>query len=605
MKINLYSNKLLREDNALEVKSSNFFKNGVPDPEGLFSPIIFGTTPEEKEHKIGFIDLKSPFIHPLFYMRIGQRTFRKIDSLIQGTEKFSVVKGKLVPDPNGNTGLKWFISVLPSLDMFTGDNVNEGSSMLTKELRGAMKSLTLDDVLMWKYAVTPLAFRDFSTLDMNASAVDEANNLYRDLIRLVSYQQENKNNALFDINMMNYKIQMKANAIFDYFEGRTFKKYGAQNMLVLARNIDYSARLVISAVKHDPNTYGSNWVKMDTCGAPLSAVAGTCILYALNAAPKIIERIYNSNGFANAKGEQPSLEDLKNEYFNNEKVAEIIDTYIWSWGERLNYIKKPNSDEPVTFTYKDHTGKEFTKNLTMTEFVYMLVYENIEVNQICAPIRRYPIQGAFSIISLKIHIMTIDEVKKIEFGGCEYPYFPDTGKYEKQIEKSKDINVDKRQRAIIASKISSKYDETLILSNLLMDGYNMDFDGDKVAFTPHLTKQSNDEALAFLKDPQAYFSIEGNNQRIILNKESISGIYGLTCDSKEAKKCNDKEVLNNIINSCASEFNTLVKYTLDDYDENTMKIKPSEYKIESPCVYKNENTTIGRMVFNIIVTNRS
>ena len=98
MEIQLYNAKLLREDGAKQVTSSQFFKNGVPDPDGLFSPIIFGENPEDKEKKLAFIDLMDEFIHPLIYMRVYQRSFRKIDSLIAGNEKFSVVNGKLVPD---------------------------------------------------------------------------------------------------------------------------------------------------------------------------------------------------------------------------------------------------------------------------------------------------------------------------------------------------------------------------------------------------------------------------------------------------------------------------------------------------------------------------
>lgn len=83
MKIKLYSNKDIREAGALQVTSSNYFKNNIPDPEGLFSPIIYGVTPEEKIQKVGFIDMGRKLLHPLVAIRVFERSFRKIDSLIR------------------------------------------------------------------------------------------------------------------------------------------------------------------------------------------------------------------------------------------------------------------------------------------------------------------------------------------------------------------------------------------------------------------------------------------------------------------------------------------------------------------------------------------
>ncbi len=475
MEIQLYNSKLLRDDGAGLVTSSQFFKNGVPDPDGLFSPIIFGETPDDKEKRIARIDLMDEFIHPLIYMRVYQRSFRKIDSLIAGNEKFSVVNGKLVPDPNGQTGMKFFISVMDKLDLFYGKSDNEEmSSIITKELRASMRNLDVHDIVITSCAVTPLAFRDFSTLEQDMSAIDEVNNLYRNLIRLVDYHQTNKDQFLFDVNTSKFKIQMALNTIFEYFEGRTFKKFGAQNMLVLARNIDYSARLVISAAEFNPNNYSKNWVRMDTAGVPLSAVAGTGILYAINGSKRVIEAIYNDRGFEDEEGEQLPLETLLTEYFNNEVISDMIDKYIWSWGERLSHVMVPNKDgtpssKPVTFTMN---GKR--KELTLLEFIYMITYQNIEKENICVTVRRYPIQGAFSLISLKTHILTIDDVVPVSFGGIDYTHFPNTAPMEKQLEVTRTKGALNKHKAFVAAKVASLYAETLVMSNLLMKGFNMD-----------------------------------------------------------------------------------------------------------------------------------
>ena len=52
-----------------------------------------------------------------------------------------------------------------------------------------MKNLSKDDILINQWVVTPLAYRDVSTLDIDLSAIDESNNLYRDLISLSDYYE--------------------------------------------------------------------------------------------------------------------------------------------------------------------------------------------------------------------------------------------------------------------------------------------------------------------------------------------------------------------------------------------------------------------------------
>ena len=104
----------------------------------MFSPSIFGVLPEEKETRVGFVDLKEKFIHPLILARIFQRSMRKIDSILKGTEKFIVDNGKLVPDENGKTGIRWFYSIVDQLDIFHGVE-NDTDSLTTIKLKKTMK----------------------------------------------------------------------------------------------------------------------------------------------------------------------------------------------------------------------------------------------------------------------------------------------------------------------------------------------------------------------------------------------------------------------------------------------------------------------------------
>ena len=55
MQVLFLNDRDFRDFESSEVTSSAFFnKAGVEDPNGIFSPSIFGETPEDKEKRTGF-----------------------------------------------------------------------------------------------------------------------------------------------------------------------------------------------------------------------------------------------------------------------------------------------------------------------------------------------------------------------------------------------------------------------------------------------------------------------------------------------------------------------------------------------------------------------
>lgn len=465
-------NKDFRDMGAMEVTSSAFFKNGIEDPEGVFSPSIFGILPEEKETRVGFVDLKEKFIHPLILARIFQRSMRKIDNILKGTEKFIVDNGKLVPDENGKTGIRWFYSIVDQLDIFHGVE-NDTDSLTTIKLKKTMKKLTKEDIFVSRWLICPLAYRDISSVNVEITAIDELNILYQELISKVQYFEMRKSDPLIDLNPILYSIQMKLLDIFEYAEAQTFKKYGIQNKGVIARNTDYASRLIISAPKFDHNNFGNNWLDIHTAGVPLSSVASNCILFALHNSTKVISDLYETGGFE-YKGESMPLDELLTHHFNKEHITELIDVYCGSWGERLNTIFIPETEEPIKFKYKDKNGVEKVKPLTLIEFVYLLVYEPVEINEMHTMLTRYPAQGAFSVISLKIHILTVNKTMFVDFNGMQSNYFPDIAYMLEELNLSLNKNASNEERIIAASHLSKEYCETMIISNLLIEGFGAD-----------------------------------------------------------------------------------------------------------------------------------
>ena len=104
----LDQNRFIKENDLKEVTNPiTFAGGGRPTPDGLLSQEIFGITQEERSGIFGYIDLHENFIQPFFY-KIWLKIDRNLRACIYETQNFIIDKdGYLVPDDNGNTGIKW------------------------------------------------------------------------------------------------------------------------------------------------------------------------------------------------------------------------------------------------------------------------------------------------------------------------------------------------------------------------------------------------------------------------------------------------------------------------------------------------------------------
>ena len=108
MKIDLFDvDEFVKINNLQPVTSPILFeRGGIPNPNGLISNEIFGVSVKSRKETFAYIDLHGHFFHPHIY-KILKRVFRNIDQIVDGSQTFSIKDGKLVKDPNGNTGIEF------------------------------------------------------------------------------------------------------------------------------------------------------------------------------------------------------------------------------------------------------------------------------------------------------------------------------------------------------------------------------------------------------------------------------------------------------------------------------------------------------------------
>jgi len=527
----------IQRTKSKEISSSSLFSaDGTPSSDGLLSGQIFGVTPDDRRNMTGYIDLKSKFIHPLVYLRIFKRSYKEIDTIIKGSAKYIINnKGELErsDEAGAKTGLKFLYDNFDKLKFRNINNdLDDDDDELTifkKDLRRVMK-MGRDKIFIDKWIVIPAAFRDVS---MNASSmgIDELNELYKKLLNKINLLERNQDVALFDSNYIKYQIEMTLVEILNYFKGVMFGKYGLQRKRLLSRNVDYGTRIVITAPSFDEDTFGKQRINIDRSGMPLSAVSANCQLFLI----RRISTYLSSLPINDSSGKPFSLDD-KEMYYNTQAIKDYIEIYGHSWGERLKRIKTPDENGYVQFTYIDSDGETLTRDLTITDVLYMFSYQEIELGNKHTLITRHPTMDTFNVIPNKIHVLSTVRTKTVTIDDVIYPYYPDIDYIMNK------YNLDDVNDAIEASKeLSGYFIESEKMSNLQLAGMNGDLDGDKTINRILFSDEANKECEDHLNKVTSIFDLSMNNVKT-LGKDAAQTLYSFTAYSKKNTKLAKSEI---------------------------------------------------------------
>ena len=210
MKLELFDvDEFVKLNHLKEVTSPVIFeRGGIPNPDGLISNEIFGVNTRDRKETFAYIDLGGHFFHPHIY-KVLRRIFRNIDKIVSGEEYFSINnEGKLVKDPNGETGIE-----------FLYENWNKlkwtGNGGMSTERANLISKTKKDLIFIDKQIVIPAFYRDISTNDAGTGAkVPDLDQYYVNLIRSVSLI---KSGDMFAISFhsTNYTIQNLLVTIYD------------------------------------------------------------------------------------------------------------------------------------------------------------------------------------------------------------------------------------------------------------------------------------------------------------------------------------------------------------------------------------------------------
>jgi len=248
--------KYISRNNLSEVTSPNIYSinKNTFDAKGLWSEEIFGNVGSDaRKSKFGYIDLGCHVVNPVLFSIIASIT-PELRNILNENKRYEFKGKKFIEAEIGQTGLQYFISVLPDIkfeSMCKPNKVKDAKFLDTNK----------DKILITKQLVMPAGIRDLSLTAVKGKQFSsEINETYEKLLLLVG--QKGAQGGAMDDMFIGY-IQKTSLAIYKWIQSKIKGKQGLFQGSMLKKTIDFSARLVAIS---DPN------IPLGTIGVPWHVV---------------------------------------------------------------------------------------------------------------------------------------------------------------------------------------------------------------------------------------------------------------------------------------------------------------------------------------------
>lgn len=257
---------VIRERNLQEVTSLMIHAPSSVEfhPDGLFSEEIFGLVGSpERLRMLGYISLNTAIIAPVIYRHLLKLS-NLYGEVMSGasyavfdpeTQDLKRVYGEPEDTPNAGTGYTFFMSHLPKIKFSETESA-------VRQNRIALIEKYQKQMFYSRLIVMPAGLRELEQDGMRMSQ-DDVNKLYRSILSLSLAIPPDSVSSVYD--SVRYKIQSKANEIFEYIEGLVTGKrgflqsggYGSRNVALGTRNVITAAQYTMES-PDDPKAIQPN-----------------------------------------------------------------------------------------------------------------------------------------------------------------------------------------------------------------------------------------------------------------------------------------------------------------------------------------------------------
>jgi DNA-directed RNA polymerase beta' subunit len=372
-------------------------KDGRPLSDGLYSYEIFGRLgTEQRKTQFAYVDLKLPYLHPTIY-NILIKLDRSITKIISGTKWVKLSIGGYLEE--AEEGAKDSGTGLDFLYKYWGKfKFKKTDSELRQEKLDFIFDFPKDEAFLTKWLIIPPHYRDIDTSSGDAVSTDILTSLYSKLIGGVTVV-DRSSDIMLTGNMSRTKVQETINDIYSYFTiGITMRngtmekkgntgiagKRGLIHRSLLAKNIDYTARVVISSADMCSPKYNSQQVPFGCVGLPLH----TCLTIFF----PFIQHLLSNFTSMDEEAKLVVVNDGKQVQITPDNIKKFVSLFIGTQEKRTLPIKF--IDVQTGKATKDKFSTILGRDFTLTDLFFILANWAVNQGEVKkhAMVTRYPIE---------------------------------------------------------------------------------------------------------------------------------------------------------------------------------------------------------------------
>ena len=527
-----------------EIKNPMYFaRKNVPTADGLLSNEIFGITKEDRTTIFAYINLAGEsFLHPLGY-KIWCRLDNNVKLCAHEVDNYKLDEesGKLKPDPNGETGIKYLQKIIKTIKFKKTDSFGRGVKI--DFLERYREKLFIKD-----FVVIPVGYRDVNT-EQGRVSVGEINKIYDSIIRDSKSLKESNEYGLTLNGEIRGRIQDNLTAVYDWlvfgrYNGEDSQASGLSRKMGLIRragmkkSFDWGARLVICTQNLRKEGLEDIDVDTDSIGLPLAAICANFFPYMLY----WIRRWFENNisdqtkllvTYLNKDFDLQNIKDWQSVY-SDERIKKELDRFMHGMRNRFIPIEAPidtsklrgkNKDRHLYLTYKgyqvsdEEVAEKMIKGdtvgqlpiqqrpLTWCDLIYRAAMD-ITKDKVTL-ITRFPIDSYWNQFPAKIKVISTIQTEPMIVDGKFFKEYPKIRK--------EDMN----------SNSTNKFIDVALPNNVRLGSIGGDYDGDTISSKTPFSIEANEELKQLINSKRHYISLGGINE-MTTSKEGKQALYDLT-----------------------------------------------------------------------------
>lgn len=499
---------LVKVNNLREVTNPIYLNRNVPTPDGVLSYEIFGTTQEERKSIMAYIDLHGHYMYPLAALKLKAYD-RTLDKVLYSQGKYRLTKdGELVEDEeNGDSGPEFLYAIWGKV------KVRDKDTVTTKEIQKFFEQ-GRDKLFLTKYPVIPAFYRDINVqTNSSTKSSNILNSLYSSIISYTQTLSQYTDTFTHMSRITQSRVQTLIVEIYRDLMVNTVKgspsKFGMLRRSLQGKNINYSARLVISAPALNRETKDDVLVRFGYAVIPLAYALSCFFPFMVHH----LKRFFDAEFIQGGKMPVMTRDDGKVAYvtftdsFDENTITKMITRYINSPSSRFDPVETPKDSDGNTYHMiltgrfnKDNTT--FNRKMTLTDVLYIVAHRVVKDKHVI--ITRYPLDNYNGQFPCRIEISTTVRTQPVTVGNEVYRFFP-----------------------VCEGDPSNAFMETMQFSNTYLGPMAGDYDGDTISVKPVFFKEDNAECEKRIMSNGYVLSVEGKLLRE-LTKDFVLCGYNLT-----------------------------------------------------------------------------